>query len=678
MKCKKYIAGGRKVDNFSENIKLKESVLIHALGSNTFNNIRDFFQSIEYGNSMFNIYVSKKCYTLFLEFRPFLKLSDNKVRCTDVRIPFLKNTLRGNRVTIIDDILIHGRTLTAIRKELLEMDCDVEICVLAVNQEAEYGVGKNTRRKVYKNLYELQRTAIETKQFYKCSSYLWKKISDLIMRSFWATNTPYSAYLPVLNITKTAVMRLESLDNKNIYRMECPNHSMTKMGLDMEYLFVSRFADYLNDNSTISQCLFVLHKNSVMNSYKILPVTILNEACYNNKFIVKEILNELFGHYSTEITELLELDKFNEDEMITTSCIKFLIYSLNRFMMEVFLSDLDFKFDEYIYDNENLEYSFGKEFEKYFIDFEADQKTLINIQVLVGKDKRICWSKFIYKKIMNCFMSATNKILPQVIKRLVYEINDVLFSYLKEAVLDTEHVYSEFGRYTNQKLSSFIFARFLKLNSDLDEKALAYREKRILGLKVSDMLDLVKDKTNYSNSEIIVGFFNQFYLGASTIVIGKQGKKYGIYCHAGEQSYKCIVHEFVPLVYFSYRFDKMFVPDVSTMMCNCYKLLAIENYDYFNIPFSINDYNKYSLGIRENIYDIRTLQEHCVDDSTRILCWVGFMLEEYVSITPDIDKFSNEEFVEAVHKYIIRAAEDICEKDKKYLLGAFGKIINKR
>ena len=150
MKCKKYIAGGRKVDNFSENIKLKESVLIHALGSNTFNNIRDFFQSIEYGNSMFNIYVSKKCYTLFLEFRPFLKLSDNKVRCTDVRIPFLKNTLRGNRVTIIDDILIHGRTLTAIRKELLEMDCDVEICVLAVNQEAEYGVGKNTRRKVYK------------------------------------------------------------------------------------------------------------------------------------------------------------------------------------------------------------------------------------------------------------------------------------------------------------------------------------------------------------------------------------------------------------------------------------------------------------------------------------------------------------------------------------------------
>ena len=78
---------------------------------------------------------------------------------------------------------------------------------------------------------------------------------------------------------------------------------------------------------------------------------------------------------------------------------------------------------------------------------------------------------------MNCFMSATNKILPQVIKRLVYEINDVLFSYLKEAVLDTEHVYSEFGRYTNQKLSSFIFARFLKLNSDLDEKALAYREK---------------------------------------------------------------------------------------------------------------------------------------------------------------------------------------------------------
>ena len=90
----------------------------------------------------------------------------------------------------------------------------------------------------------------------------------------------------------------------------------------------------------------------------------------------------------------------------------------------------------------------------------------------------------------------------------------------------------------------------MKLNSDLDDKALTHKEKRILGLKVNDMLEVVKNKTNFSNSETIVGFFNQFYLGASTIVVGKQGKQYGIYCHAGEQSYKCIVHEFVPLVLF--------------------------------------------------------------------------------------------------------------------------------
>lgn len=661
------------MDNFNENIKLKESVLIHALGCNTFNSIRDFFQSIEYGDSKFNIYVSKKCYTLFLEFRPFLKLSENKVRCTDVRIPLLKNDIKGKKVTIVDDILIHGRTLTSIKKELLEMGCDVEICVIAVNQDAENNPKQRVNRKVHKNLYELQKTALETKQFYKCSQYLWKKISDLIMRSFWATNTPYSAYLPVLKISKNAAVRLETLMDKRYYRMSCPNHSMSKMGLEMDYLFIKRIEDSFNEWSAISNCLFVLHKNSIMGSYKILPVTIINEACYNNKSIVIDIFKELFGYYSTEIMELLEFNKFNENELTTTSCIKFLIYSLNRFMMEAFIKELDFRSDEYIYDNANLEYSFGENFKKYFTNLEVSQNTMTNIQNLVSQYKRCSWTKLIYKKIKDCFLFTTNKMLPRVIKRLAFKINDILFTFLNDAVTDTESVYAGFSDYTNQKISSFIYARFLKLNSDLDDKALSHKEKRILGLKVNDMLEVVKNKTSFSNSETIVGFFNQFYLGASTIVVGKQGKQYGIYCHAGEQSYKCIVHEFVPLVYFSYRFDKMFVSSVSGMMRGCYEQLAIENYDYFDIPFSIKDYHKYSLGTRENIYDIRTLQEHCIDDSSRILCWVGFMLEEFVSVTPNISGLTNEEFMKEVHKYIIKAADDICEMDRKYLKGAFGK-----
>ena len=248
--------------------------------------------------------------------------------------------------------------------------------------------------------------------------------------------------------------------DKRYYRMSCPNHSMSKMGLEMDYLFVKRIEDSFNEWSTISNCLFVLHKNSIMGSYKILPVTILNEACYNNKSIVIDIFKELFGYYSTEIMELLEFNKFNESELTTTSCIKFLIYSLNRFMMEVFIKELDFRSDEYIYDNANLEYSFGENFKKYFTNLEASQNTMTNIQNLVSQYKRCPWTKLIYKKIKDCFLFTTNKMLPRVIKRLAFKINDILFTFLNDAVTDTESVYAGFSDYTNQKISSFIYARF--------------------------------------------------------------------------------------------------------------------------------------------------------------------------------------------------------------------------
>ena len=49
------------------------------------------------------------------------------------------------------------------------------------------------------------------------------------------------------------------------------------------------------------------------------------------------------------------------------------------------------------------------------------------------------------------------------------------------------------------------------------------------------------------------------------------------------------------------------------------------------------------------------------------------MLEEFVSVTPNISRLTNEEFMKEVHKYIIKAADDICEMDRIYLKGAFGK-----
>lgn len=687
------------MDNIVENIQKRESVLIHTLGNNTFNNIRDFFQSIEYGDSDYNIYISKKCYALFLEFCPFLKLSDNKVRCTDVRIPVLLEEIKGKKVTIIDDILIHGRTLNSVKRKLIDLKCKIEICVIAVNEDVEKIKTKELNKEVEENLKELSKTAEETKHFYKCNQYLWRKISDLIMRSFWATNTSYSAYLPIVVLTKKGV---EILDRKRReYNVKsCQNHSFDKMGMRIDYFFLKRFEQNVDDNSTILYFSAALQRNAVMDSYKLLPVLILHEGIHNNKEYFNQIFQRLYGNEKEEVLKLMQFEQFNRNDMITKMNIKFLIYSLSRLMLKIFLNDVGLKGNEYFFDDTNLEYSFGKPFLKFADNIGVNYEILESIQRKIKRQyERLCFDKiqfsnsqfFINLKNYNNKIFATKSSAGHDKISLLYALKESidnwnqsknkvktdqskekLREYLIDAIYDAKKVYDNYEGYANEKISSYIFARFLKMNSMLDEAELLQNKKRLLGLKVTDMLKIVQKATGFSRGETLVGFFSQFYLGASTIIVDSEQGFYGLYCHAGEQSYKCIVHEFVPIVYFSYRYKRNFVSKVSEIMCECMLQLAVENYHYFNIPFEISDFKKYSNDASENIYDISTLQEHCKTDSSRILCRAGFMLEDYVSLTPDVEEMSVVELLQAFRKYILQCMESVSGNDRKYLIEAFG------
>lgn len=187
------------------------------------------------------------------------------------------------------------------------------------------------------------------------------------------------------------------------------------------------------------------------------------------------------------------------------------------------------------------------------------------------------------------------------------------------------------------------------------------------------MFRIVSSHTHFSDNDILTAFFSQFYLGASTIIVDKEKNtnRFGVYCHAGEQSYKCVVHEFVPLVYFSYRYNYNFMDNVAEKMKECILELSIINYSYFNIPFSLEDFNQYSFHDSENIYDTHSIKDYFREDSSRILCEMGFLLEEYISRTQDVSDRQTQDLLVLFIQYVSQNIDRFHSKDREYITDIF-------
>ena len=653
----------------------KEKILVDVLGVNTFNNIRNFFQAIEYSDSEYLVYISKKCYALFREFMPFLKLSPEKIRCTDVRIPYIMKDIKWKNVAIIDDILIHGRTLTSIRKRLEQCECKLRICVLAVNEESKKDLVRNVTEEIANNWDELKQTAISCKSIYTCDEYLWRKLSDLVMRSFWATNTPYTGYLPVAEINDNIADIIKSSD-RVCYYQSCQNHSCQAMGLLIEYYYLRSFEENKNDYNVIQYFSMSMHRNSVTKTNILIPIIVLNDDLCNSKEALKEILNIVFSSDKKTIYEFLSFDKVLENDLITVSSIKFVMYLLSRVMLSYFIQEIGIDENRIIIDNSNLEYSFGKNIKDFVETVEFKYIKLNQIQRTLVSGKRLILEKW-DSYIKSSFKLNTKKKLQDsgFVRDNSNKVKETLSDLLITAAENVKDLYAKYSGYENQKLASYVFARFLKKNSLLDERELYNNRYRLLGLEVSKMLQLVGGHTDFKDNDILTAFFSQFFLGASTIIVDKEktSNRYGVYCHAGEQSYKCVVHEFVPLVYFSYRYNYNFMKDVAEKMKECILELSVSNYSYFNIPFSLDDFNEYSFHDSENIYDTHSIKDYFKEDSSRILCEMGFLLEEYISKTQYASEAQTQDLLFLFLQYVSKNMSRFHHVDRKYINDIFFK-----
>ena len=234
---------------------------------------------------------------------------------------------------------------------------------------------------------------------------------------------------------------------------------------------------------------------------------------------------------------------------------------------------------------------------------------------------------------------------------------------MENAINNTINWYGEAEEGADKRIKhySHMLSRYYKKNGIMDEE-FVHPGERLSGLPVRKLILRVIEKTGASVQDTVSAFLNQYYLGYSTLSFRKGAGELGCYSHAGEQSYKCVVHEFVVPVYFLYRYTQYFPEDMVQKMKQVLLNVTEKIYKKHGIKFEKNDFEMYSLGADENIYDKKSILVHSTENmgqGMNELVEKGYILEEFVSTTPNLTDISFELFERSFLEYCTKCQEKL-------------------
>lgn len=146
---------------------------------------------------------TKRCYRLFFsvyfEEKEYFDNKYNEISdkiFSNQSINFIKNIVTGKKVLLVDDVMIHGRAVLSIFKELKNLDASIiDTLVLARNYEVPDFYYQSTN-KDYETMYLMTRSD-------------WYKISNEIVDYFSKRENPYTSYLYDFSYFKDSSVKLD-------------------------------------------------------------------------------------------------------------------------------------------------------------------------------------------------------------------------------------------------------------------------------------------------------------------------------------------------------------------------------------------------------------------------------------------------------------------------------------
>lgn len=602
-------------------IEYKEK-LKQVLQEDIFNELMDFWRTMEEKEYDYKIFISKKCYVLYRVFIPLFDFYsyDNCIKITDTAIPLYVSKMKNSTILVIDDVFIHGRATSKVENELGGKVKEIKYYTFAKNSKHEEPQDTSIERLREKNsenflsykemlnkaLLSIQEGSV--KGYLKCSEYQWKRISDLIMKSLWTVNMPYASYLPVVVMNDPKRLSTTKLVKSSV---TYNSHSQEELQQYFSYYIQANEKGVMN-NALIHYC-FIVSNNDFTKDCKIAPMVFFD--CENTSIDKKFIFDSIKIIYEEKESGIR--DYFlngNRSDQGLISLLKFLIFSVGYIATKKCLLENGVKINEYQIDITNAIYSFGVEIEKYIAVLKADTRT----------------------DLLNRIEKCTIKSLPNESTKKSHNLEEreKLLEGLREAYVDMKSCSIEKGLPS----ISEVLARYFKFNNIYNEENFyKYRqsEKRyVTGLRFSEIKDFLEVK-KFTVEEIIFGLMYQYNLGAATIDFrydyDRKNSIIGInmYWRAGEQSYKCISQTYVLIVYFQNVYNNMFNKEISKFLYDMLLELSNSNYRLWNIPFSKKDLEKYC-NSGDNVYNAFDIDRYCEREEFKYLGYIAKQMQQYI------------------------------------------------
>ena len=308
-----------------------------------FDGFSEFFLKVIDNKYDFIVLMSRRCLVLFQLFMFLFKFKEekpkvNSIILSDRALPvYYKMIQNGHNVAIVDDVIVHGRTVSKVYKLIKELCQDAKIDIYGYMADENL----NCMSEVLKKDFHTD---------YIASTNEWRRLSNKIVDSILISCVPYTSFVmayyeynecPLLQMTK---------NNSNILIVQNSNDTQIKQGITSYCIFEKQWnKSELFSELSLGECIRVYYSQRIKR-YTVIPYVFIRSLNIGDTDNLFSILGSVVPNEYIQIKSIF-MDKENtegDENLLREYKIRVLTCLLSQLYWETFrkryrLPDFEFR-----------------------------------------------------------------------------------------------------------------------------------------------------------------------------------------------------------------------------------------------------------------------------------------------------------------------------------------------
>ena len=559
-----------------------------------------------------------------------IRIDLEKTHLSDLAIPLQNEDLKNKTVAVVDDVLIYGDTLLHLKNTLDQIGCKVIMYAIAMNNESDLdrerfsSAGEAHRQ-------ELAALKSDTIHFFSCTQYRWKQTSDRIMRILWKAAAPYIADMPFINVIGVnCIGHMSTMEKRGMIEeyvcIEGLDWSIKRMGSRLLHII-------RNEEYAISHLVTSIINNDVGHQVFIPSVFLPQGALENDRAIIR-FYKRAFDDQYDSVAKIMRIEEMysgdNRDSLMPVNT-RFLTFLLGCGILLAFDQHYGILGEDKMLDITNLRYSFDARLVPVFQGlFESRRNEFIEavddfLKVGLQEHGQSKWKveEDLYTSFDSVKADCDNE--AHLASHPIPEANQLLLDDYYDIVAGAGEIIAEKDNQNDceklERRTNKMLRRYFKLNNLRDKRLMTEEGKRLVDIPANVLLDktasLIKNLNIGSAIPLkdisMASLMNLIYLGFATFDYRMENGTCSCFVHAGEQSYKCVIREYVPTVYFLHRYEERYQKDMYDFLKNILIDMNLKISKFCGKRGDKKEFERYCSGADESIYDLEDMIEYYND-----------------------------------------------------------------